>query len=70
MGVKGCLRNGCESIMCDRYSHKHGYICPECFNELVALNPISIDEFMQSPRRGSDLSEDAEAKFDREFPVG
>ena len=35
MGVMICNRGNCENIMCDRYSHKYGHICRECFEELV-----------------------------------
>lgn len=36
MGVLSCDRHGCENIMYDRYSPKYGYLCNECFDELVA----------------------------------
>jgi len=32
-----CQRSGCRNIMCDRYSHKYGYLCDDCFDELVLL---------------------------------
>ena len=35
MGVLACYRNGCTNIMCDRYSHEHGYICYDCFAVLA-----------------------------------
>ena len=68
MGVLMCSRKGCKNIICDRYSHVHGYICPDCFNELISLNPESVGGFMETIKKGSDLSEDAETKFEREFP--
>jgi hypothetical protein len=37
MGVMACFRNGCKNIMCDRYSHEFGYICNDCFSELVDI---------------------------------
>ena len=30
-----CDRKGCENIMCDRYSLTHGYICYDCYEELI-----------------------------------
>lgn len=51
MSVLQCNRWGCENIWCDRYSHKYGYICNECFSELLTGNPfLDIDEFMDSPK--------------------
>lgn len=35
MSVLSCQRKGCRSIMCDRYSYQHGYLCHDCFDELV-----------------------------------
>lgn len=45
MGVLACDRTSCENIMCDKYSPIFGYICWECYNELVSsgANPA---EFM------------------------
>ena len=52
MGVMGCFRKGCEEVMCRRYSDKYGYVCQECFNELVSLGPenIRISEFMETEK--------------------
>lgn len=36
MSAMECDRNGCYEIMCRRYSHKFGYICGECFQEMVS----------------------------------
>lgn len=50
MGVLACNRQGCENIMCDYYSHTHGYLCYSCLNELKALNgAMTIRQFMSSP---------------------
>lgn len=35
MSVLECNRENCQNIMCDRYSSEFGYICNECFNELI-----------------------------------
>jgi hypothetical protein len=52
MGVLNCDRKGCENIMCDYYSHTHGYLCWECRDEL--LNSYyqynSIYAFMGTPK--------------------
>lgn len=37
MGTMGCFRNGCRAVLCTLYSKKHGYICADCFDELVEL---------------------------------
>lgn len=55
MGVLQCNRNGCENIMCDRLSHTHGYICFECFEELVSLGiETHPDDFMKSKKNKSE----------------
>jgi hypothetical protein len=50
MGVLACNRYDCENIMCDRYSSTYGYICNECFDELVASGKKNIQKFMESNR--------------------
>ena len=49
MGVRGCCRNCCSNVMCDKYSSKHGYICNDCFKELLNCD-LSIIEFMDSEK--------------------
>lgn len=52
MSVLRCGRRGCENIMCDRYSYEHGYLCSECFEELVSTGPeTDINYFMESLKR-------------------
>jgi hypothetical protein len=34
--IMQCDRKGCENILCERLSDDLGYICNECFEELVA----------------------------------
>jgi len=47
MSVLSCSVGYCPNIMCDRYSHKYGHICDECFDKLVALGTgTDLDEFM------------------------
>lgn len=60
MGVLRCSRSGCENIMCDRYSFTHGYLCSDCFSELVSRGAnVDIDEFMRS----EPTQDDAVASF-------
>lgn len=69
MGVMGCFRNNCESIMCDRYSSEHGYLCNDCFEELVSLGAeANIADFMNTRPKGERGKEAAEARFAVEFP--
>jgi len=71
MGVMGCSRNGCDSVMCDRYSHKYGYICDECFEELYALQQIpDIEKFMMSLKKkwSSNERQLMEDYLNNEFP--
>jgi len=52
MSVLNCNRRRCENIMCNRYSHTYGYICNECFEELVSLGPfVDIHSFMDSEQK-------------------
>jgi len=52
MGVMACDRAECPNIMCDRYSKDFGYICADCFEELVSRGVHkSIAVFMVTPRR-------------------
>lgn len=53
-----CNRNGCNYILCRRYSDKYGYICEECFDELERYVEFCegcsiyelIDTFMSTKR--------------------
>jgi hypothetical protein len=63
MGSMGCNRIGCESVLCDRYSADHGYICDECFDELVANGlTVDIEDFMNSLKMKG-LNNDAVRKY-------
>lgn len=49
MGVLSCDRRGCQNIMCDRLNPTFGYICNDCFNELVSLGlNVNVHEFMNT----------------------
>ena len=51
MGVLTCDRFWCKNIMCDRHSYEYGYICYECFDELVALGiNADVEDFMNSTK--------------------
>jgi len=50
MSVMQCDRGGCENIMCDRYSSLYGYLCDECFEELITSGTWNIEYFMGTPR--------------------
>ena len=68
MSVLRCDRNGCENIMCARYSHKYGYICYECFRELTEVYcGDSIQEFMDSMKKESHDSNNFKNYCDSEF---
>jgi len=52
MSVLSCRRANCKNIMCDRYSHRFGYICDDCFAELEELGGgVDIDRFMRTEKR-------------------
>jgi hypothetical protein len=50
MGVLACNKNGCKNIMCDRCSSTYGYICDECFSELMDWSGWGVTEFMQTTK--------------------
>lgn len=52
MSVMACSRVYCDNILCDRWSRTFGYICSDCFEELVEAGPeIDIDLFMAATYR-------------------
>ncbi len=70
MSVLACNRNGCRNIMCDRYSPNYGYICVECYSELLKMEiSANISVFMGSKKATSPVSYDdpAQARLEREF---
>jgi len=71
MSVLECDRNGCEKIMCDRLSHTHGYICSECFEELLRSNETDIEKFMSSNKASKNIFDNKEVReqlLEKEFP--
>jgi len=54
--------------MCDRCSLEHGYICDECFGELIASgSTTNIATFMDG-EKSPDLSREAFDRYDAAFP--
>lgn len=52
MSVMSCNRRDCENIMCDKYSSRFGYICYECFDELVNLGiHEDVESFMNTRKK-------------------
>jgi hypothetical protein len=48
---KACGKNGCNSILCNRHSEVHGYICEICLNELKEKGHAGgIHTFMKIPK--------------------
>ena len=69
MGVMTCYRKGCDNIMCNRYSANYGYICDDCFKELVRRGPlVKIDDFMATKKEDHAV-EEAEARYNVVFPL-
>ena len=59
MSVLPCARKGCDNVMCDRYFNEYGYICNECFDELVRTGPeTNIAEFFDTHKENSPVKKD------------
>ena len=70
MGVKECFRKDCENIMCDRYSDEHGYICDECFEDLVNTGLFTdIHNFMESTKTPKSEKKSARFRYETEFRI-
>ena len=69
MRVLSCNRKSCENIMCDRFSYKYGYICDECFDELIYLGwETDISNFMRSDKT-INYMDAAFERFNAEFSI-
>ncbi len=66
MGVLPCSRVGCTNVMCDRLSQKWGYICDDCFEEMVLTRVIDIGAFLETPRKEKVLDQEA---YEKMFPL-
>ena len=71
MGVLSCSRRGCDNVMCDRYSSRFGYICWECFNEMVAkkIPTEKIEEFLDTKKVEELESPYTEEYYNKLFPL-
>ena len=72
MSVLPCQRNGCNNIMCNRYSNTYGYICEECFEELIT-HGRHIGDFMATPKKHNNDNDDGFMAWQKlvedEFPI-
>lgn len=69
MSVLTCDRLGCYNVMCDRLSHEYGYICNDCFDELVSLGAtVDIYKFMHNDTMPSERVK-AYARYNAEFEL-
>lgn len=59
--------------MCDRYNPEYGYICNECFNELLERarvdNRLDVVAFMDSTKHCPYPQIDIEPYLDQIFPL-
>lgn len=54
--------------MCNRFSTRYGYICMDCFEELIRSGvKTDIEQFMRGEVKVDNL-EASEAYFDKIFP--
>jgi hypothetical protein len=68
MSTMNCSRLGCTNILCSRLSQKHGYICHECFQELVATGPTTdIETFLNTRKLTDDELAQAKARYEAAF---
>ena len=54
MSVLRCDRYGCENILCNRLSNQFGYLCNDCFTELVE-SAQNIENFMESKKEFDEI---------------
>lgn len=67
-----CVRDQCGRTKINpslqRRSDIYGYICDDCFEELVSLGPMAdVEKFMATCKKALNLDA-ARARFDVEFP--
>lgn len=70
MGVLRCVRYYCNNILCDRHSYEYGYLCNDCFEELVDLGiNVNIEKFLQtSPGSNENKKNKSYEKWSKIFP--
>ncbi len=66
MGVLSCDRYNCDNVMCDRHSRRFGYICYECFSQLLDSN-LSIERFMETDKQLFNKSDSRRSELENEF---
>lgn len=69
MSVRKCNRLGCDNIMCDRCSPIHGYICNDCFEELVNTGVDTSIEFFMVTRPNRDKYFPPREFYEDKFPI-
>ncbi|RLA84795.1 MAG: hypothetical protein DRG78_00460 [Epsilonproteobacteria bacterium] len=68
MGVMACDRNGCDNLLCNKYSTEYGYICNECLEEMKNKQgnaKFTISGFMNSKK--GEIIEDQSIDLDNIF---
>ena len=72
MELLACHRDGCLNIMCDRYSNVFGYICGDCFKELVHEGICcDVERFMHNTEPAEPVTQDMVYDFfEHIFPRG
>jgi len=69
MGVLACDRDGCENVMCDRFSSKYQfYLCNECFSEMCD-SKLTVEMFIKTEKGGHVTALFPYEYYDNEFPV-
>jgi hypothetical protein len=71
MSVMGCDRKGCEMVMCHRHNRDYGYICHECFQELLD-STLDVEDVMVSKKDSNrEIKKEArELYLNKLFPHG
>ena len=70
MSVLACSRDGCTGIMCNRYHTQYGYLCEDCFEELVSRGVgQNISNFLDEEKEDQLNNHEAARKyFETIFP--
>jgi len=69
MSVLACNRKDCPHIMCDRLHDEYGYICENCFEELVESGAeTDLKKFFNSPAKKKINKQASYAYFNALFP--
>lgn len=69
MSVIQCDKEGCDNIMSEYESQKHGYLCEQCYETLVASGPnTNIEKFMgKTPTWSLERERKAEQRYSKVF---